>query len=114
MIRSLNIALGLIYADNAAIAHISHYGSDHTEVVATDDEAVANRFVHSLRSAVVMVNTSSRFGDGGELGLGAEIGISTTRLHSYGPISAVAITIERFASLGYREVRNTESTANAW
>ena len=83
-----------------AIAHIRRYGSDHTEVIATRDEANAERFVQSLRAAVVMVNASSRFSDGGELGLGAEIGISTTRLHAYGPMGLEALTVERFVVRG--------------
>ena len=89
-----------------AIAHIRRYGSDHTEVIATCDEATAQRFVHALRSAVVMVNASSRFSDGGELGLGAEIGISTTRLHAYGPMGAESLTIERFVVRGQGQVRH--------
>ncbi|CAM5507781.1 Gamma-glutamyl phosphate reductase [Rhodanobacter lindaniclasticus] len=68
-----------------AIAHIHRYGSDHTEVIATADEAAAEHFVQAIRSAVVTINASSRFSDGGELGLGAEIGISTTRLHALRP-----------------------------
>jgi gamma-glutamyl phosphate reductase len=71
---------------DAAIAHIRAYTSDHTEVIATEDTGHAERFVNALRSAVVMVNASSRFSDGGQLGLGSEIGISTTRLHAYGPM----------------------------
>lgn len=89
-----------------AIAHIQRYGSDHTEVIATADEAAARRFVHALRSAVVMVNASSRFSDGGQLGLGAEIGISTTRLHAYGPMGADSLTIERFVVHGSGQVRH--------
>jgi len=92
-----------------AIAHIRRYGSDHTEVIATGDEAAAQRFVHALRSAVVMVNASSRFSDGGELGLGAEIGISTTRLHAYGPMGAESLTIERFVVRGEGQVRHPQS-----
>jgi glutamate-5-semialdehyde dehydrogenase len=89
-----------------AIAHIRRHGSDHTEVIATHDDAAAQRFVHALRSAVVMVNASSRFSDGGELGLGAEIGISTTRLHAYGPMGAESLTIERFVVRGEGQVRH--------
>ncbi len=89
-----------------AIAHIQRYGSDHTEVIATADEAAAQRFIHALRSAVVMVNASSRFSDGGQLGLGAEIGISTTRLHAYGPMGAESLTIERFVVRGKGQVRH--------
>ncbi len=92
-----------------AIAHIRRYGSDHTEVIATADDAAADRFVAALRSAVVMVNASSRFSDGGELGLGAEIGISTTRLHAYGPMGAESLTIERFVVRGAGQVRHAES-----
>ncbi len=92
-----------------AIAHIRRFTSDHTEVIATRDVATAQRFVSALRSAVVMVNASSRFSDGGELGLGAEIGISTTRLHAYGPMGAEALTIERFVVEGTGQVRHAES-----
>ncbi|MEO5830087.1 MAG: glutamate-5-semialdehyde dehydrogenase, partial [Rhodanobacter sp.] len=92
----LIIAVRVVDDLDQAIAHIRRYGSDHTEVIATADEAAAQRFVQAIRSAVVMVNTSSRFSDGGELGLGAEIGISTTRLHAYGPMGAEALTVERF------------------
>jgi glutamate-5-semialdehyde dehydrogenase len=94
-----------------AIAHIRRYGSDHTEVIATADQAAARRFVQAIRSAVVMVNASSRFSDGGELGLGAEIGISTTRLHAYGPMGAEALTIERFVVRGEGQVRHPQSRA---
>ncbi len=106
---ALKLAVRVVDNVDDAIAHVRQYGSDHTEVIATEDEATANRFVHALRSAVVMVNTSSRFSDGGELGLGAEIGISTTRLHSYGPMGADALTIERFVLRGHGEVRHPES-----
>ena len=106
---SLKLTVAVVDSVDAAIKHIRRYGSDHTEVIATQDQAAADRFVHALRSAVVMVNTSSRFSDGGELGLGAEIGISTTRLHSYGPMGAEALTIERFVLRGDGQVRHPES-----
>lgn len=102
----LIIAVRVVDSLDEAIAHIRRHGSDHTEVIATRDEAVAARFVHALRSAVVMVNASSRFSDGGELGLGAEIGISTTRLHAYGPMGAESLTIERFVVRGVGQTRN--------
>lgn len=92
-----------------AIGHIQRFGSDHTEVIATGDDESARRFVQALRSAVVMVNASSRFSDGGELGLGAEIGISTTRLHAYGPMGAEALTVERFIVRGDGQVRHPQS-----
>ena len=106
---SLKLTVGMVDSADAAIAHIRRYGSDHTEVIATEDPDVANHFVHALRSAVVMVNISSRFSDGGELGLGAEIGISTTRLHAYGPMGMEALTIERFVLRGEGQVRHAES-----
>lgn len=90
----------------AALAHIARFGSDHTEVIATEDAIAAEAFVRGTRSSAVMVNASSRFNDGGELGLGAEIGISTTRLHAYGPMGAEALTIERFVVRGEGQVRH--------
>ncbi|WP_028917344.1 glutamate-5-semialdehyde dehydrogenase [Pseudoxanthomonas sp. J35] len=91
-----------------AIEHIQRYTSDHTEVIVTADASHAERFVQALRSAVIMVNASSRFSDGGELGLGAEIGISTTRLHSYGPMGLEALTVERFVVRGEGQVRHPD------
>ena len=105
----LILAVRVVDSLDDAIAHIRRHGSDHTEVIATRDEAAAARFVHALRSAVVMVNASSRFSDGGELGLGAEIGISTTRLHAYGPMGAESLTIERFVVRGVGQTRNLAS-----
>ncbi|MGF6709737.1 glutamate-5-semialdehyde dehydrogenase [Luteibacter sp. W1I16] len=105
----LIIAVRVVDGVEQAIAHIRRYGSDHTEVIATRDQATAERFVHSLRSAVVMVNASSRFSDGGELGLGTEIGISTTRLHAYGPMGAESLTVERFVVRGEGQVRHPSS-----
>lgn len=102
----LILAVRVVDTLDDAIDHIRRHGSDHTEVIATRNEAAATRFVHALRSAVVMVNASSRFSDGGELGLGAEIGISTTRLHAYGPMGAESLTIERFVVRGAGQTRN--------
>ncbi|MDI3261672.1 MAG: glutamate-5-semialdehyde dehydrogenase [Fulvimonas sp.] len=109
----LILAVRVVDDLDEAIAHIRRYGSDHTEVIATRDAAAAERFVRALRSAVVMVNASSRFSDGGELGLGAEIGISTTRLHAYGPMGAEALTIERFVVRGAGQVRHPRADADA-
>ena len=105
----LILAVRVVDSVDEAIAHIRRYGSDHTEVIATRNEATAAKFIHALRSAVIMVNASSRFSDGGELGLGAEIGISTTRLHAYGPMGAESLTIERFVVRGQGQVRHAES-----
>ena len=102
----LILAVRVVDTLDAAVDHIRRYGSDHTEVIATRDASAAEAFVGALRSAVVMVNASSRFSDGGELGLGAEIGISTTRLHAYGPMGAESLTIERFVVRGAGQVRH--------
>ena len=102
----LIIAVRVVDDFDVALAHIQRYGSDHTEVIATRNAGTAERFVRALRSAVVMVNASSRFSDGGELGLGAEIGISTTRLHAYGPMGAESLTVERFVVRGEGQTRN--------
>ena len=102
----LILAIRVVPDMAAAITHIQTYTSDHTEVIATGDSAHGEAFVRALRSAVVMVNASSRFSDGGELGLGAEIGISTTRLHSYGPMGLEALTVERFVVRGEGQVRH--------
>jgi len=102
----LILAVRVVDSIDEAIAHIRRFGSDHTEVIATSDAAAAEKFVRSLRSSAVMVNASSRFNDGGELGLGAEIGISTTRLHAYGPMGLESLTIERFVVHGVGQVRH--------
>ena len=104
----LDLVLAVRVVDDldAAIAHIRRFTSDHTEVIASEDEAAAARFVAALRSAVVMVNASSRFSDGGQLGLGSEIGISTTRLHAYGPMGLEALTVERFVVRGQGQIRS--------
>ncbi len=104
----LVIAVRVVDSLEDAISHIQQFTSDHTEVIATRDAANAEKFVHALRSAVVMVNASSRFSDGGELGLGAEIGISTTRLHSYGPMGLESLTVERFVVRGEGQVRHPD------
>ncbi len=105
----LILAVRVVDSLDDALAHIHQYGSDHTEVIATRNETVAQQFVQGLRSAVVMVNASSRFSDGGELGLGAEIGISTTRLHAYGPMGAESLTVERFVVHGQGQIRHPQS-----
>lgn len=105
----LILAVRVVDGIEDALAHIARYGSDHTEVIATDDAAAAEAFVRGTRSSAVMVNASSRFNDGCQLGLGAEIGISTTRLHAYGPMGAESLTIERFVVRGEGQVRHEES-----
>ena len=101
----LEIAIRVVDDYEQAISHIESYGSDHTEVIATQDYSKAQAFIRRINSAVVMVNASSRFSDGGQLGLGAEIGISTSKLHAYGPMGAESLTTEKFIVLGDGEVR---------
>lgn len=88
-----------------AIDHIDQYGSHHTEVIVTEDESRAQQFIQLVDAAVVMHNASSRFSDGGELGLGAEIGISTSKLHAYGPMGLKALTTEKFVVRGSGQIR---------
>lgn len=88
-----------------AIAHIQRHSSGHTEVICTQDISTAQRFLKQINSAVVMVNASSRFSDGGELGLGAEIGISTSKLHAYGPMGLESLTTEKYIVIGDGQTR---------
>jgi glutamate-5-semialdehyde dehydrogenase len=103
----LDLVLAVRVVDDldAAIAHIEHYGSSHTESILTADRAAAERFLREVDSSTVMVNASTRFADGGELGLGAEIGISTTRLHAYGPMGAEGLTTTKFVVRGAGQIR---------
>jgi glutamate-5-semialdehyde dehydrogenase len=99
------LAVRVVDGIAAAIAHIERYGSDHTEAIVTTDDTAAERFVRELDSSTVIVNASTRFADGGELGLGAEIGISTTRLHAYGPMGAEGLTTTKFVVRGTGQIR---------
>ena len=89
-----------------AIAHINRYGSHHTDAILTDSHAHAMRFLREVDSASVMVNTSTRFADGFEYGLGAEIGISTDKLHARGPVGLEGLTSMKWVVLGHGEVRS--------
>ena len=103
----LALAMSVKVVDNfdAAIKHIEQHSSGHTEVICTQDISRAQRFLKAINSAVVMVNASSRFSDGGELGLGAEIGISTSKLHAYGPMGLESLTTEKYIVIGDGQVR---------
>ncbi|MSN25264.1 MAG: glutamate-5-semialdehyde dehydrogenase [Geobacter sp.] len=90
---------------DAAIDHINRYCSLHTESIITSDYGRAQRFIREVNSSCVMVNASTRFSDGGELGLGAEIGISTTKLHSFGPMGLEDLTTTKFIVYGDGQVR---------
>ncbi|WP_371187529.1 glutamate-5-semialdehyde dehydrogenase [Thalassotalea maritima] len=102
---ALELAIKVVNGFDQAIEHIRQFGSDHTEVIVTQDITRAQRFVRNINSSVVMVNASSRFSDGGELGLGSEIGISTSRLHAYGPMGLQALTTQKYVVIGDGQVR---------
>jgi glutamate-5-semialdehyde dehydrogenase len=101
----LEIAVRIVDSFDEGIEHIHKFSSGHTEVIITQDISRANEFVRLVNSAVVMVNASSRFSDGGELGLGAEIGISTSKLHAYGPMGLESLTTEKFVVMGDGQTR---------
>ncbi len=88
-----------------AIEHIDQYGSNHTECIVAEDTAAQERFLNSVDASCVVVNASTRFNDGGQLGLGAELGISTTKIHAYGPMGAEQMTTTRFVVVGDGQVR---------
>jgi glutamate-5-semialdehyde dehydrogenase len=90
---------------DAALSHIAQYGSSHTEAIMTRDYDRAQRFLREVDSSVVLVNASTRFNDGGELGLGAEIGISTSKLHAFGPMGLEELTTTKFIVYGNGQVR---------
>jgi glutamate-5-semialdehyde dehydrogenase len=90
---------------NEAIDHINNYGSHHTDVICTSSYESSRKFVRSVDSASVMVNSSSQFADGFEYGLGAEIGISTDKLHARGPVGLEGLTSEKYVVFGDGEVR---------
>lgn len=98
-------AVGVVSGLGGAVRHIERYGSSHTESIVTRDQDAARRFLDEVDSSCVMVNASTRFADGGELGLGAEIGISTTRLHAYGPMGAEELTTTKFVVIGEGQTR---------
>ena len=96
----LVLAVKVVDGIDDALAHIAAHGSQHTEAIATHDEALAARFQREVDASAVMVNASTRFNDGGELGLGAEIGISTTKLHAYGPMGLESLTTLKWVVRG--------------
>lgn len=101
----LIIAVKVVEDMDQAIAHMARYGSSHTEAIVTSDYKRARRFIREVDSSVVLVNASTRFNDGAELGLGAEIGISTSKLHAFGPMGVEELTTTKFVVFGDGQIR---------
>lgn len=101
----LILAVKVVDGLDEALTYIARYGSQHTEAIVTRSYANAQRFLREVDASAVMVNASTRFNDGGQFGLGAEIGISTTKLHAYGPMGLEELTTRKFIVYGDGEVR---------
>jgi len=99
------LAVRIVDGVEDAIAHIERFGSHHTDAIVTEDEAVAERFLREVDSAILLVNASTQFADGGEFGMGAEIGISTQRLPPRGPVGAAELTTYKYLVRGSGQVR---------
>ena len=94
------ISIRVVNSDAEAIKHIQSHTSHHTEAILAKNEKVIENFLNSLDASCIVINGSTRFNDGGELGLGAELGISTSKLHAYGPMGAAEMTTTRFIVTG--------------
>ncbi|WP_242077275.1 glutamate-5-semialdehyde dehydrogenase [Brevundimonas diminuta] len=99
------LAVRIVEDLNAATGHIACYGSGHTEAIVTTDTAAAERFAAKVDSAIVLINASTQFADGGEFGFGGEIGISTNRLHARGPVGAEQLTTYKYVVRGQGQIR---------
>jgi len=102
---NLTLCVKVVANMEEAFSYIDRYGSQHTEIILTENYSNASRFVAEVDASAVMVNASTRFNDGGELGLGTEIGISTTKLHAYGPMGLEELTTRKFVVYGQGQVR---------
>jgi len=100
------VSIRVVQGLDEAIAHIAKYGSQHTDAIVTEDRARAERFLREVDSSSVIVNASTRFADGYEYGLGAEIGISTDKLHARGPVGLEGLTTQKYVVLGHGEIRS--------
>ena len=100
------IAVKLVDGVDAAIAHIRRYGSNHTESILTENDATAARFIQRLDSAILMRNASTQFADGGEFGMGGEIGIATGKMHARGPVGAEQLTSFKYLVTGDGAIRS--------
>ena len=99
------LAVRMVKDLDAAIEHIAKYGSRHTDAIVTEDQAHAQRFLREVDSSSVMVNASTRFADGFEYGLGAEVGISTDKLHARGPVGLEGLTSQKYVVFGTGQIR---------
>ena len=102
---ALEMSVKVVSGLDEAIAHINRYGTGHSEAIIAEDQAACERFLHEVDAAAVYANASTRFTDGGEFGLGAEIGISTQKLHARGPFAADALTTYKYELRGTGQVR---------
>ena len=102
---ALEMNVRIVVDLDEALAHIRRYSTKHTEVIVTNDYGQAERFLAEIDAAVVMVNASSRFTDGGEFGFGAEVGISTQKLHARGPMGLPELTSTKWLVRGTGQVR---------
>jgi glutamate-5-semialdehyde dehydrogenase len=101
----LILAVKVVHGLDEALDHIEKYGSNHTEAIVTNHYDRAQRFLEEVNSSVVLVNASTRFNDGNQLGLGAEIGVNTSKLHAFGPMGLAELTTQKFIVYGNGQIR---------